>query len=83
MTTQRKRLFPTGECWCGCSEEISERSFFKPGHDKRAEAAVITVLYGSVAGFLDEHGFGPGRRSATRELEAYRRGITDERDGSI
>jgi hypothetical protein len=80
VTTHRKRVFPTGECWCGCGEEVSERTFFKPGHDRRAESAVIKVLYGSVARFLDEQGFGPGRRNAMRELEAYRRGMTEGED---
>ena len=70
----KRRLLPTGECWCGCGAEVPIGSFFKPGHDKRAEAAVITVEYGSVAGLLDAHGFGPGRRNATAEWEAHHRG---------
>ena len=78
MTTEkRKRLLPTGECWCGCGEEVPVRAFFKPGHDKRAEAAVTTVVYGGVPQLLDAHDFGPGKRNAMREWEAYRRGRAD------
>lgn len=72
MTSRRSRVFPTGECWCGCGEGIDNLAFFKAGHDKRAEAAVISVEYGTVVQFLQAHGFGPGGRSACRELEAYR-----------
>jgi hypothetical protein len=57
-------VFPTGECWCGCGEEVPTRSFFVSGHDRRAESAVIKYEYGSVAGFLDAHGYGPGGKSA-------------------
>lgn len=74
----RTRLFPSGECWCGCGEEVPVTAFFKPGHDKRAEAAVITVEYGSVAHFLHAHGFGPGKRNASREWEDHR----DNPDGA-
>lgn len=69
MDTPKKRLIPTGECWCGCGEEAGIGSFFKPGHDKRAEGYLIKLLYGSVAGFLDAHGFGPEQRNLTREYE--------------
>ena len=72
--TKKKRLLPTGECWCGCGEEVPVRSFFRPGHDKRAEAAVATVVYGGIANMLEAHGFGPGKRNPVRELEAYRAG---------
>ena len=74
MSEKKKRLVPTGECWCGCGEEVSIGAFFKPGHDKRAEAAITTVEYGSVAQLLDAHGFGPGKRNALREWEAHHRG---------
>jgi hypothetical protein len=75
MTTERhKPLHPPDECWCGCGAEIPRGKFFKPGHDKRAESAVIAVQYGSVAAFLDAHGFGPGRRNAMREWESQKEG---------
>ncbi len=67
MNTTGKRVFPTGECWCGCGAETSTRSFFAPGHDKRAESAVIKREYGDVARFLDAHGYGPkGKRPILR-----------------
>ncbi len=60
----RARLIPTGECWCGCGEDAGIGRFFLPGHDRRAEAAVIKREYGSVAAFLSAHGYGPGKRNA-------------------
>jgi len=62
-------------CWCGCGGATSGRSAFLPGHDRVAEAAVIAVEYGGVAGFLERHGFGPGPadRNARRELDELRR----------
>jgi hypothetical protein len=68
----KPRLLPTGTCWCGCEEEATIGSFFKPGHDKVAESAVISLQYGGVAEFLAEHGFGPGGRNASRELARWR-----------
>jgi hypothetical protein len=70
----KKRLLPTGECWCGCGEETAIGAFFKPGHDKYAEAAVIRLKFGSVADFLESQGFGPGGRNARHELTAAERG---------
>lgn len=64
----KKRLLPTGECWCGCGQEAKIGRFFLAGHDKAAEAAVIKLLYGGVADFLDQQGFGPGKRNAVREV---------------
>jgi hypothetical protein len=66
-----ERLIPTGECWCGCGEETSRGAFFVSGHDKRAESAVVKVVYGSVPALLVEHGFGPGGRNASEELRRY------------
>lgn len=67
------RLIPTGECWCGCGDEASRGAFFKPGHDKVAESAVINIKYGGVAEFLFENGFGPNARNARKELESWRK----------
>ena len=53
------RLPPTGECWCGCGAQTAIGSFFVQGHDKAAEAAVISVDYGGVPHFLARHGYGP------------------------
>jgi hypothetical protein len=66
------RLLPTGTCWCGCEEDAAIGSFFKPGHDKVAESAVIAVTYGGVAEFLEHYGFGPGGRNARQELARWR-----------
>jgi hypothetical protein len=66
------RLIPTGDCWCGCGDEATRGSFFRPGHDKIAESAVINTKYGGVAEFLAEHGFGPGGKNPRHELEAWR-----------
>jgi hypothetical protein len=65
---------PVGECWCGCGDETSRGAFFVSGHDKRGESAVVKVLYKTVPDFMAEHGFGPGGRNASAELEAFRRG---------
>jgi hypothetical protein len=64
---------PTGECWCGCGEEAAKGAYFLPGHDRRAEAAIVKVEYGSVPQFLDEHGYGPGGKNAAEALAKYQR----------
>jgi|SoiMethySBSTD1v2_1073268.scaffolds.fasta_scaffold1091320_2 hypothetical protein len=64
---------PTGHCWCGCGNEPKSEAFFLPGHDRAAEAAVVTLIYGSIPKFLAEHGFGPEARSAIKELAELRR----------
>ena len=63
-----RRPLPMGVCWCGCRAETTDRSFFLPGHDKRAESAVISVEYGSVARFLMHHGYGPSEKNAVEEM---------------
>jgi hypothetical protein len=65
------KLQPTGECWCGCGESTSRGAFFAPGHDKRAEAAIVKVEYGSVPDLLDDHGYGPGKKNAAEALRTY------------
>jgi hypothetical protein len=60
---QQGRLLPTGTCWCGCRSNTAAGSFWAPGHDKFAEAAVITLKHGSVAEFLIAEGFGPDGRN--------------------
>lgn len=67
-----QRLIPTGECWCGCKQSTPIGSFFKAGHDKVAESAVILIKYGGVPEFLVHHGFGPDGKSARKELERWR-----------
>ena len=65
-----KRLLPTGGC--GCGEETRIGSFFLSGHDKAAEAAVISVEYGGVPRFLVRHGYGPEGRNPKREVDRWR-----------
>lgn len=56
--TETSRLLPTGNCWCGCGEEVALGAFFARGHDKVAEAALLAVKYeGSVAQLLRGHGY--------------------------
>lgn len=71
---EQERLVPTGECWCGCGQEAAIGAFFLSGHDKKAEAAVIRLKYGTVAKFVREEGFGPGGRNAYEEAAALDRG---------
>ena len=36
-------------------------------HDRKAESFVIKTEFGSIAAFLDAHGYGPGRKKARPE----------------
>ena len=63
-----KRIIPTGDCWCGCGAEVSRGSFFLPGHDKKAEAAVIRIEYGGIPEFLVHHGYGPEGKNPAEEV---------------
>lgn len=65
---------PTGECWCGCGETTSIGAYFAAGHDKRAEAAIVKVVYGSVPKLLMAHGYGPGGKNAAQALAAFKQG---------
>ena len=55
----RAKARPTGLCWCGCRGETAEGRLFLPYHDRKAEAALVKVAYGSIADMLAHHGFGP------------------------
>jgi hypothetical protein len=68
------KLIPTGTCWCGCGESTASDAFFAAGHDRRAEAAIVKVVYGSVPDLLVAHGYGPGGKNASQALDAYREG---------
>lgn len=49
---------PTGSCWCGCGQTTGHGAYFRQGHDKIAEAAVLATRYGnSVVRLLAHHGF--------------------------
>lgn len=67
-----QRLLPTGDCWCGCGAEVGRGSFFLPGHDKKAESAVILVEYGGVPEFISQHGYGPAGKNAIDALAELR-----------
>jgi hypothetical protein len=67
-----KKLLLTGICWCGCGEETKPGAFFLQGHDKTAESAVIEIEYGSVAEFLDKHGYGPNAKNPLAERKKHR-----------
>jgi hypothetical protein len=70
----RKRLLPTGVCWCGCGKETRVGSFFLAGHDKVAESAVILIKFGGVPEFLDHFGYAPGGGNDLRaDLAEFRR----------
>jgi len=69
---EKKRLIPSGVCWCGCEQDVALGKFFAPGHDKVAESAVILVKYGGVPQFLTAHGFGPGGCNARAEVERWK-----------
>jgi hypothetical protein len=71
---ERRRLLPTGECWCGCGTEVRRGSFFASGHDKRAEGMLIRLRYGGVAEFLAHHGYGAGGKNLTSEFDRWTRG---------
>jgi hypothetical protein len=69
---RKRRLIPTGDCWCGCGQETELGKFFRSGHDKIAEAAVIRIEYGTVPEFLVKHGYGPDGKNPRDELERDR-----------
>ncbi len=60
-------------CWCGCGEATNEGSAFLPGHDRRAESAVIKLRYGSIQKFVEQHGYGPGGKNLRQELAEWER----------
>ncbi|MFG3552637.1 hypothetical protein [Streptomyces sp. NPDC047725] len=59
-SSDKPRLIPTGNCWCGCGREVGLGKFFAQGHDQTAESALIALkCEGSVPHFLHAHGCGP------------------------
>ena len=69
---ERRNLVLTGRCQCGCDQVVGRRSVFAPGHDRKAETAVIRVEYGGIVEFLTAHGYGPSGKNPTEELEKLR-----------
>lgn len=66
----------TNTCWCGCGTAIGKGSCFAPGHDRKAEAAIIALKYGSLANMLQKLGYGPGGMNlmeAAKALESAKR----------
>lgn len=77
-------MTPTGFCLCGCGMRTA--GFFSPGHDKRAEAMLLRVLYGTkdtVASFLDAHGYGsaPGKKNLKAEIAGREKRAEDAWNG--
>jgi len=62
MNTRQR---PNGKCWCGCGAPTA--SFFAPGHDRRTEAAIVKVVYGSLPDMLVKHGYGPDGMNLNEE----------------
>ena len=60
---------PNGLCWCGCGGEVKPGKFFVQAHDRWAEAYVIRSHYGTIAAFLEHHGYGPDGKNARREAD--------------
>ena len=59
---------PTGACLCGCREQTGRGSYFRQGHDKRAESMIVKMHHGSILELVIDSGYGPGKQSVT---EAY------------
>jgi len=54
------KQMPIGKCWCGCGGDTKPGRFFIITHDRKAESRVLTQEYGSIADFLEAHGYQPG-----------------------
>ncbi|MCL3999178.1 hypothetical protein [Streptomyces lavenduligriseus] len=60
--TKKRRLLPTGHCFCGCGQEVGIDRWFVFGHDITAADALRAVQGGlSLPQLLAEAGFGPER----------------------
>lgn len=59
-TTQLPAVYPVGLCYCGCGTPTdSPDRYFISAHDRRAEAKVVSEMYGNIATFVSAHGGGP------------------------
>ena len=52
-------MVPTGKCWCGCGKPTD--GFWRPGHDRKAETALLEIVYGdgTTVDRLARLGYGP------------------------
>ena len=64
----------TGTCWCGCGK--ATEGHFAQGHDRRAQEALLDIVYGSgiIADKLAQLGYGPNHSvvEASQKLEKAR-----------
>ena len=63
---------PTGKCFCGCGGTV-KNTFFIPGHDKRAESMLNTLLYGpkkTIVLRMAAEGYGPDGKNLFEEHAA-------------
>lgn len=65
--------YPTGECYCGCGTKIPRTRFFVATHDRKAESMLIKLRFGSIADFVAQLGYGPGRKNLTEEFAEFER----------
>ncbi|MFF9436685.1 hypothetical protein ACF1BP_23465 [Streptomyces sp. NPDC014735] len=69
--TRKKRLLPTGDCFCGCGGEAGIGRWFVFGHDITAAGALRAVEGGlSLPQRLVEAGFGPERSVVQEAVES-------------
>ena len=62
---------PTGQCFCGCGAEVGKGSFFKTGHDKKAEGDMNAIHHDdSVVKRMIDRGYGPGGKNLHEEAIA-------------
>ena len=68
MTAQDARLTtgkeaaqarPKGLCWYGCGRMTTQGRYFLPYHDRKTEATLVKVAYGSIANMLARGGYSP------------------------
>ena len=53
------RAKPIGKCWCGCGKPTD--GYWHPGHDRKAQQALLEMVYGegTVADWVARLGYGP------------------------
>ena len=67
---------PNGYCFCGCGNAVAPGSYFKTGHDKKAEGDMNAIHHGdSVVQRIVDRGYGPGEINL--HDEAIRQGLRE------